>query len=285
MKLYGISHTDLRRRTLKYSKRPSREEAVLNRILAAVAAGWLFAASASAHFQELLPSADVLPEGGPVSLDLVFTHPMEGGPAMEMAKPARFGLIWDGKAVDLATALTEKKVDGKTAWSASHALKEPGAAVFFVEPKPYWEPGEGKFIVHYAKVVVDAFASGKGWDKMVGFPVEIEPLVRPTGLWTGNAFRGVVKKGGKPVPFAEIEVEFVNDGSVKAPNDAFVTQAIKADASGTFSYVMPRAGWWGFAALIEGDKPMKGPDGKPAPVELGALMWVKTTDMGAQAAK
>jgi cobalt/nickel transport protein len=136
-------------------------------------------------------------------------------------------------------------------------------------------------IVHYTKTVVSAMGAEEGWDEMVGLPVEIKPLVRPTGLWTGNTFRGVVTQNGKPVPFAEIEVEYVNDGSVKAPNDAFVTQVIKADASGNFSYTMPRAGWWGFAALIEGDKKMKSPDGKDVTVELGALIWVKTTDMTA----
>ena len=123
------------------------------------------------------------------------------------------------------------------------------------------------------------FAGGEGWDKLVGLPVEIEPLVRPYGMWTGNQFRGIVRKDGKPVPFAAIEVEWVNDGSIKAPADAFVTQVIKADATGQFSYVMPRAGWWGFAALTEGDKTIPGPDGKPAKVEVGGLMWVKTVDM------
>jgi cobalt/nickel transport protein len=42
---------------------------------------------------------------------------------------------------------------------------------------------------------------------------------------------------------------------------------------------MPKAGWWGFAALVEGERTMKGPDGRPAGVELGGLMWVKTVDM------
>lgn len=241
------------------------------------------ASPASAHFQELIPSADVLPEGGTVTLDAVFTHPMEGGPVMDMAKPVRFGAMIDGKPVDLGAALKEKKVDGKGAWQASHDLKAPGAAVFFVEPKPYWEPDEGKYIIHYAKVVVDSYASGKGWDQLAGLPVEIEPLVRPTGVWTGNSFRGVVRKNGRPVPFATVEVEYVNDGSVKAPNDAFVTQVIKADATGSFAYTMPRAGWWGFSALVEGDEPMKSPEGKPASVELGGLMWVKATDMGGPA--
>jgi cobalt/nickel transport protein len=42
---------------------------------------------------------------------------------------------------------------------------------------------------------------------------------------------------------------------------------------------MPRAGWWGFAALVEEDKPGKGPDGKPATTELGGLIWVQAVDM------
>jgi cobalt/nickel transport protein len=247
---------------------------------------FLFGGPAAAHFQEILPSADVLPEGGSVSLDLVFTHPMEGGPTMEMMKPKRLGVLTGDKTQDLLGSLAEKKVDGKTAWSAAYELKEPGAAVFFVEPTPYWEPAEGKFIVHYSKVVVDGFASGEGWDALVGLPVEIEPLVRPTGLWTGNEFRGVVRKNAKPAPFAEIEVEYVNsDGAVKAPNDAFITQVIKADQNGVFAYTMPRAGWWGFAALLEGDKKMKSPEGKDVPVELGGLIWVKATDMGSSASK
>lgn len=250
-------------------------------VVALVAAVALTGQPAAAHFQELIPTADVLPDGGEVTLTLTFTHPMARGPAMEMARPKRVGVkTGDAAPRDLAPALAETKVDGKSAWTLKETLKEPGAAVFFVEPAPYWEPAEGKMIVHYTKVVVDAFASGEGWDAAIGFPVEIEPLVRPTGLWTGNLFRGIVRKGGKPVPFAEIEVEWKNDGSVTPPNDAFVTQVIKADASGAFAYALPRAGWWGFAALVDGDKPMKSPEGKSVPVELGALMWVRATDMG-----
>lgn len=247
-------------------------------ILALVAV--LAPAAAGAHFQEIIPSADIVPEVGDhaVRLDLAFTHPMERGPVMEMAPPVRFGVLAEGKVQDLKGQLAPAKRDGKTAFTATAKLPRPADYVFFVEPAPYWEPAEGKYIVHYAKVVVD-LGSGTGWDKPVGLPVEIEPLVRPYGLWTGNLFRGVVRKNGKPVPFAEIEVEWRNDGSVTPPADPFITQVIKADATGAFAYAMPRAGWWGFAALVEGDKPMKGPDGKPAKVELGGLIWVKATDM------
>ncbi|MFC7557706.1 DUF4198 domain-containing protein [Pseudoroseomonas wenyumeiae] len=166
---------------------------------------------------------------------------------MEMERPARVGVLKDRQQADLSGQILRRLIDGKGAWIVRHDLVEPGAAIFFVEPQPYWEQAEGKFIVHYAKVVVDSFASGEGWDALVVLPVEIRPLTRPTGLWTGNVFMGVVLKEGQPVPFAEVEVEFVNDGLVAAPNDAFVTQLIKADANGTFIYAMPRAGWWGFA--------------------------------------
>ncbi|SIS84594.1 DUF4198 domain-containing protein [Phaeovulum vinaykumarii] len=234
------------------------------------------ATPAAAHFQEILPAADVLPEGGPVTLDLVFTHPFETGPVMEMARPAAVGVLTPRGPVDLAPALRQAPRDGAMAWQVTHELAEPGAAIFHVTPQPYWEPAEGKFIVHHAKVVVDAYASGEGWDRMVGLPVEIRPLTRPTGLWAGNLFTGVVTKAGAPVPFAEIEVEFVNDQGLMAPNDAYVTQVITADANGTFSYAMPFAGWWGFAALIEADQPMTSPEGAEVPVEEGALIWVQT---------
>ena len=249
------------------------------RLRAAALVMAVLASPVHAHFLMLLPSEDVLPEGGAVTLSLVFTHPFEGGPAMPMERPARFGMIRGGETVDLADRLEAAPVGGVSAWTARVDLAEPGPALFFVEPRPYWEPAEGKYIVHYAKVLVDSFATGADWDKPVGLPVEIVPLTRPTGLWTGNVFQGVATRHGAPAPFAEIEVAFVNDGSVKAPNDAFVTQVIKADAAGVFTYAMPRAGWWGFAALFEGAAPMTSPEGAEVPVEEGALIWVHATDM------
>jgi len=111
--------------------------------------------------------------------------------------------------------------------------------------------------------------------ELVGLKTEIKPLVRPYGLWTGNIFRGVVLLNGKPVPFAEIEVEYYNkDKSIKAPSEPYITQVIKADKNGVFSYAMPKAGWWGFAALNEDDKKING-----KPVEIGALIWIKVEDM------
>lgn len=240
------------------------------------------AAVSEAHFQVLYPSDDIVSAEDPktVRLDAIFTHPMENGPVMEMGRPRRFGVLAAGERHDLLDTLRPTKVEGKTAYQTTYRVRRPADYVFYIEPAPYWEPAEQKMIVHYTKVIVDGFGAEEGWDQMVGLPVEIEPLVRPYGLWTGNVFRGVVRRNGKPVPFAEIEVEYLNtDEEVEPPSSPFVTQVMKANADGEFCYAMPRAGWWGFAALVEGQEKMENPEGKEVEVELGALIWVRTRDM------
>ncbi|NQT18325.1 MAG: DUF4198 domain-containing protein, partial [Planctomycetes bacterium] len=141
--------------------------------------------TAPAHFQVLLPSTDIVTAEGDhtVTLAVLFTHPMENGPIMNMGTPSQFGVLADGKKYDLLGTLKAKTVDGKTTFGCSYKVREPGDYVFYLEPAPYWEPAERKMIIHYTKVVVDAMSAEEGWDAMVGFPVEIEPLARPYGLW------------------------------------------------------------------------------------------------------
>ncbi|MCL6416632.1 DUF4198 domain-containing protein [Aestuariirhabdus sp. Z084] len=237
-----------------------------------------------AHFQTLIPSTAIANTSNQqqLRLDLSFTHPMNQGPAMEMATPAQFGVITREGRKDLLSSLVSYQVDGQNAYRSEYSLQGPGDHLFYVEPAPYWEPAEGVMIVHYTKVVVDAFAGDPLWQQMVGFPVEIEPLTRPYGLWQGNLFSGVVRKNGQPVPFATVEVEWLNDGRMQAPAEAFITQEIRADANGTFNFVMPFAGWWGFAALIESDITMTNPEGQSVPVEEGGLIWVHAQELPPQ---
>jgi len=173
-------------------------EAMKNELIAGAVIMLLcfWAAAADAHFQVLKPSTDIVTEEGEktVALDIRFTHPMEQGPVMEMGVPKQFGVLFDGKKHDLKDSLEATKVDEKTAYRCSYKVTAPADYIFYIEPSPYWEPAEGKMIVHYTKVAVDVMGAEEGWDEVVGFPVEIEPLVRPYGLWTGNLFRGIVKK-------------------------------------------------------------------------------------------
>ncbi|MGA1826090.1 MAG: DUF4198 domain-containing protein [bacterium] len=237
--------------------------------------------TASAHFQMLLPSDNIISQSDSktINLDIIFFHPFEGH-YMNMEKPVQFGVLAQGNKKDLLPSIKSKKEKGCSTFEAEYSIKRPGDHIFYVEPQPYWEPEEDCFIIHYTKVVVNAFGMEEGWDEEVGFETEIMPLTRPYGLWAGNVFQGVVKLKGKPVPFAEVEVEYYNkDGKIKAPDDPFITQVIKADQDGVFTYAMPKAGWWAFAALNEADRKLKGPEGKDKSIEIGALIWVKVEDM------
>lgn len=236
--------------------------------------------NAQAHFLELIPSTDIVDSGSDkaIDLNLVFSHPMENGPAMELAMPEQFFVVHAGEKTDIKDTLALHKVDNKSAYKSTYKVKQPGDYIFAAAPAPYWEPAEQKMIIHYTKVVVNAFGEEVGWDEPVRLPVEIDPLVRPYGLWTGNIFRGVVKHNGRPVPFVEVEVEYLNsDNAVSVPADPFITQVIMTDINGMFSYAMPKAGWWGFAALVEGD--LMEHEGNRVDVELGGLIWVKCVDM------
>ena len=81
------------------------------------------------------------------------------------------------------------------------------------------------------------------------------------------------------MPYAEVEVEYLNEGGkIKPPAEAYITQVVKTDANGVFTYAMPKAGWWGFAALNTADFKLKH-EGREYPVEIGAVLWIKTREM------
>jgi len=230
-----------------------------------------------AHFQVIMPDSDVVTTTKKQNISIIFMHPFEQT-YMNMEKPNFFGYFLDGKKVDLTNKLSSLDIKKFKAWSYSQKFKEIGDYQFFVDPKPYFEPSEGKFIRHLTKTIIDVNNAGEGWDIPIGVKAEIVPLTRPYSLYKGNLFSGKVLYKGKPVPYVKLEVEHFNPTKNKTPTDMHITQVIKADANGVFHFAMPKAGWWGFAALIEDDVKIK-KDGKDYPVELGALIWIKTYEM------
>jgi cobalt/nickel transport protein len=194
---------------------------------------------------------------------------------MPLVAPASFKVYLDGEAVELKDALKPAQVMEHPAWTTGYELKKPGVYQFVMEPTPYWEPAEDCFIVHYTKTVVPAFGEEEGWDEPLGLKTEIVPLTRPFGNYAGNVFQGLVLLDGQPVPGAEVEVEFYNqDGKHETPSDYMVAQVVKADVNGVFTYGVPFAGWWGFAALNTAKEKMDH-EGAPKDVELGAVLWTR----------
>lgn len=237
---------------------------------------FLLCATASAHFGMVIPSDTMVAQkdNRTVHLELSFSHPFEMI-GMDQVKPAAFVMMHDGQTTDLLPGLSAGKIMDRSAWQADVKMKRPGAHLFAMTPEPYWEPAEDCFIIHYTKTVVAAFGDDTGWDTELGLETEIIPLTRPLGLYAGNIFQGIVKKNGTPVPYAEVEVEYYNqDRKAHAPDDLMITQTIKADGNGVFSYAAPVAGWWGFAGLSTSDKKMV-QDGEKKDIEIGAVIWVK----------
>lgn len=245
---------------------------------------------ASAHFQMLYTPESALGKGESLNLKIVFTHPFEAGHTMDMDGVEKFVVLHKGETSDLSESLspimwTSLTNSGK-AYEAQVPLKGMGDYVFGLVPRPYFEESEGVWMQQCTKMIVNVAGLPTDWSEELGLPVEIVPLDKPYALWTGNVFRGGVKAGGKAVPFAEIEVEYLNhqpllesnsfakEAAAAAPQDAFVTQTIMADGNGVFVYGIPKAGWWGFAALGVETEEYKG-------AELGkdAVIWVQARDI------
>ena len=241
-------------------------------------ASLLCASFAFAHFGVILPSESVVEDeaNSKLNLKLEFTHPFEKMP-MNLELPNVAEVAINGEKKSILQDLKEQKNGENTFYTTEFEVKEPGIYQFYFDPKPYFEPAEEKFIRHITKTIVDAYGYGDGWDEAIGTKAEIIPLTRPFGLYAGNLFSAKVLYKGKPAANVEVEVEFYNDKNLKAPSEDHITQVVKTNENGEFSFVMPLSGWWGFAALIDDDESIE-KDGKKYPVELGAVIWVETKD-------
>jgi cobalt/nickel transport protein len=235
----------------------------------------LLTSEAFAHFGMVIPTENIVtPTKKSVSVEVSFSHPFEMI-GMNMVKPKQFQMISGSDKIDLLPQLKEGKVMEHQAWTTDIAIKKPGVYSLVMEPEPYWEPAEDLSIIHYTKTIIAAFGDDQGWDEPVGIATEIVPMTRPFGNYAGNSFSGKVLLNGKPVPGAAVEVELYNkEKRYTAPSDYHVTQVVKADENGVFTFACPQSGWWGFSALNEADYKLKNPAGEEKAVELGAVLWI-----------
>lgn len=234
------------------------------------------ASSANAHFGMIIPSASTVMERekSAIELEISFSHPF-AGKGMNMLPPKKFGYWRNGEYVDMTAALKPVKIMDGIGYAASCEIARPGVYAFAVEPQPYFESAEDRFIMHYAKTVVGAYGAESDWEMPLGLPVEIVPKLRPFANYAGNVFVGQVLAKGEPVPNALVEVEHYNrNGARGAPNAYFETQTVFCDQNGVFAFGIPWAGWWGFAALVDSEEKLPHRDGEK-PVELGGIIWLE----------
>ncbi len=254
-----------------------------------------------AHFQ-LIYTPQTAPAKGAqqTPLALVFTHPFEAGHTMDMGTPEAFYVLSqrgaDGKAqktdlLELLQPITWTSLTNTArAYEASlprEVTRSLGDYVFVLEPAPYLEPSEDKYIQQYTKMVMNIGGVPGNWNAPVRLPAEIIPLDKPYANWTGGIFRGVVLGDGKPVPNAEIEIAYLNHApdlparrfaeaaQVTAPQGSFVNMGIVTNDRGEFAIGLPRGGWWGICALGVGPRTQH--QGKH--LSQDAVLWVQATDM------
>jgi cobalt/nickel transport protein len=267
---------------------------------AAGAIAGVFSPFALAHFQMLYVPESALERAAETPMAIVFTHPFHGGPTMSMGVPRSFYVVSqrgeDAAPVktDLSKYLQPIEWQGVGNKAAAYQAKLPrevvrsmGDYVFALEPDPYLEKEEDKYIQQFTKLVMNVGGVPGNWDKPLGLAAEIQPLNKPYANWVGGVFSGVVLSQGKPVPFAKIELEYVNHapdlnakafataGAIAAPHPSYENISVRADAAGTFSIGLPRAGWWGICALGVG--PSTKHEGKP--LSQDAVLWVQAKDM------
>ncbi|WP_245615486.1 DUF4198 domain-containing protein [Afifella pfennigii] len=255
---------------------------------AAAFAALVAASPAQAHFQLLYTPQVNLAKPGEVPLKMVFWHPMENGHVMDMGEPEAFFLVFKGERQDLSEALTPITFKGAQneakAYSASVPVKRNGDYILALVPAPYYEESEDIFIQQLTKSYLNKGGIPTGWSEPVGLATEIVPLNKPTNLIAGSSFSGVLLSEGEPVPGAEIEVEYMAaepDMEADTAGAATVSPmpggAIVAvtDANGVFTFGIPKAGFWGFAAL--GSGPMNEHEGKE--LSQDAVIWVRAHDL------
>ena len=257
-------------------------------VVAAGMAAALLPMGAQAHFQ-LIYTPDVnLQKPAEIPILLLFWHPFENGHAMDMGKPEQFFVSHKGKKTDLLDTLKPVTFTGAensaAASETKYQLKGIGDYIFALVPAPYLETTEDKYIQQIAKSYVNLGETPTGWDEPLGLPTEVVPLVKPTAVVTGSTFTGRVLSEGKPVAGTELEIEYIaaepnlatrTAGKVTVTPPPGGTLVIHTDDNGVFTFGIPKAGFWGFAAL--GTGPAKEFQGKE--LSQDAIIWIRANDL------
>ncbi|QPT39462.1 Nickel uptake substrate-specific transmembrane region [Oligella ureolytica] len=245
-------------------------------------------APAQAHFQLIYTPEANLADPANIPLYLNFWHPMENGHVMDMAKPREFYYVFRGEKHDLLDTLKEVTFEGKgnsaQAFVSEARLQRNGDYIFVVVPEPYYEKSEDIYIQQITKSYVNRGGLPDAWAEPLGLPTEMLPYVKPNNVIVGSTFTAQVLSEGKAVAGAEIEVEYMVAPPEVATNKVSSNDSVEAkggsivvltDENGMFTFGIPKAGFWGFAAL--GTGPEDQFEGKE--LSQDAVIWIRADEL------
>lgn len=256
----------------------------MRKILLSFIVSLFMATTASAHFQ-LVYTPDInLKKAGDIPLKLLFWHPMDNGHVMNMGHPQEFYSVFKGKKTDLSATLKPITFKESEGFDGTISIKRNGDYVVIVKPEPYLEESEDVYIQQITKVILNKGDTPTNWQEPIGLQVEILPLNKPYGALVGSTFSGIVLSEGKPANNIEIEVEYIsaepdmvmNIPTSKATNSLpGGTITIMSDSNGKFTFGIPKAGYWGFAALGAGPET----EYKGKELSQDAVLWIKAHEL------
>ena len=260
----------------------------MKKLLCAATAALAIPAMAQAHFLLEYTTDTLIDAPGDVPVKLIFWHPFENGHVMDLEKPQEFYVIHNGEKTDLLDTLEpitfSSPENEAAAFQGSVPVKRSGDYVMVTVPAPYYEEAEDIYIQQLTKAFLNRNELPTDWMNPAGLATEIVPLNKPYNIIAGSTFTGQVLANGEPVAGAEIEIEYMaaeptfdsassTDPSV-SPMPGGAVVAI-SDANGYFSFGVPKAGYWGFAAL--GSGPETEHEGKE--LSQDAVIWIRAWDM------
>jgi len=247
----------------------------------ALGLSFICVATASSHFNMLLPSAAMVKKGDKVTFLYQFGHPFEHELSDAPAPTKVEATTPDGKSLDLTKTLESFKTpggDGKdvVAYRFNFTPEQRGDHWFVLTTPPIWFEESEEFVRDVVQVPLHV-QTQNGWEKAPGKQMRMTPLTRPYGLLPGVAFRAKVHPSGDAFPgtFANavVEIERYNEQKPKnIPMDEFVTLKTLTDANDAFTCTLAEPGWWCMTAQRTAGKAQR--QGKEYPVRERVTLWV-----------
>src|SRR5579875_1602969 len=177
----------------------------------------LSAASATAHFNMLLPQKASVKKGETLIITYQWGHPFEHQ-LFDAPQPQNLTVLCpDGKRIELTDKLvkTTHQVSAKeaTVYQLRFTPQQRGDYVFVLRTPPIWMEEDGEFLQDTVKTVLHVQAQ-KGWDSAIG-DFELVPLTRPYGLRSGMVFQVEMltdrrDRGSARLPASWVEIERYN---------------------------------------------------------------------------
>lgn len=259
----------------------------------------IFSTNALAHFQMLYTPNFALNKGQKIQLRHVFTHPFADKYTLDMGKQhdtktfkevEEFYVINRKKKKDLKKTLKailfKGNVNSGHAYKSSYKARRMGDHVFILKTAPFYEQNQNIYIQQIVKTIINVAGVATNCFDDLKLDAEIVALSKPYAIWEGGSFTGIVKTKGKAVPYAQVDIAYLNrDVNIKnnsmgkdkiiAPQSSFITLSIRTNKDGEFTFTIPKAGFWAFSAqnLIK-NKTYKGKK-----LKVDALLWVEAKTM------